>query len=226
MASRALRRWQFAMLAVSVLILLGAIVLTGSRGSLIAAGVGIGVSILLSANWRLSLAMIALVAVAAGVTLLTPLAGELLQRRDSLRLSLWPVYLQMAMAKPWLGYGLAFDTQRTLADGNTVMNAHNIFLCAAVRGGVISALALLGIALTSLASALRAWLRSREILALALFVTCLTATSVDYEIIPTDLAYLYMLFWLPVGVCLGAGLVTARRNVVSDALPQRRLATK
>lgn len=212
MASRALKRWQFAMLSVSVLILLGAIVLTGSRGSLIAALLGIGLSIV-SANWRLATAIVALVAIAAGVTLLTPLAGELLQRRDSLRLTLWPIYLQMAMLKPWLGYGLAFDTQRALPDGYMVMNAHNIFLCALVRGGVLTALALVGIALTSLVSALRAWLRSREILALALLATCLAATSVDYEIIPTDLGYLYIMFWLPVGVCLGAGLVTVHRGL-------------
>ncbi|MGP9811532.1 O-antigen ligase family protein [Rhodopseudomonas sp. NSM] len=212
MASRTLRRWQFAMLAVSVLILLFAIVLTGSRGSLIAATVGIGVSIL-SANWRLAAAIVALVVIAAALTLLTPLAAELLQRRDSLRLTLWPVYLEMVMLKPWLGYGLAFDTQRTLPDGSVVMNGHNILLCAAVRGGVVGALALAGIVLASLVSALRAWLRCREILALALLATCLTATSVDYEIIPSDLGYLYILFWLPVGICLGAALKTAQREV-------------
>ncbi|WP_322518121.1 O-antigen ligase family protein [Rhodopseudomonas palustris] len=218
MASRTLRRWQFAMLAVSVLILLFAIVLTGSRGSLIAATVGIGVSIL-SANWRLAAAIVALVAVAAAVALLTPLAGELLQRRDSLRLTLWPVYLDMALLKPWLGYGLAFDTQRTLPDGSVVMNGHNIFLCAAVRGGVLSVMALAGVVLASLISALRAWSRRREIVALALLATCLTATSVDYEIIPSDLGYLYILFWLPVGICLGAALATAQRGV-----PGRRAA--
>ncbi|ABD08531.1 conserved hypothetical protein [Rhodopseudomonas palustris HaA2] len=212
MASRRLRRWQFAMLAASVLILLGAVVLTGSRGSLIAATVGIGVSIL-SANWRLAAAIVALVAVAAAVTLLTPLAGELLQRRDSLRLTLWPIYFDMAMLKPWLGYGLAFDTQRMLPDGTMVMNGHNIFLCAAVRGGVFSALALFGIVLASLVSALRAWLRRREILGLALLAVCLTATTVDYEIIPTDLGYLYVLFWLPVGICLGAALAEAPRGL-------------
>lgn len=229
MMSRTLRRWQFALLAVSVLILLGAIVLTGSRGSLIAAIVGIGISVLLSANWRLSAAMVALVLVAAGITLLTPLAGELLQRRDSLRLTLWPIYLDMAKLKPWLGYGLAFDTRQTLPDGMVVMNGHNILICAAVRGGFLAALALAGIALASVASALKGWLRSGEILALALIATCLVATTVDYEIIPTDLTYLYILFWLPAGICLGAGLAARRpmlatgTNPVSGANPQLSL---
>lgn len=222
MASRALKRWQFALLAVSVLILLGAIVLTGSRGSLLSATAGIGIAILLSANWRLSAALVGLVAVAAALMLLTPLPGELLQRRDSLRLTLWPIYLDMAMLKPWLGYGLAFDTRRTLPDGFVVMNAHNIFLCAAVRGGVLSAMALAGIALAALVSALRAWLRSGEIVALSLLASSLVAASVDYEIIPTDLGYLYILFWLPVAICLGAGLATESRFGAKSGVAMRR----
>lgn len=206
MASRTLKRWQFALLAVSVLILLGAIVLTGSRGSLLSAAAGIGVTILLSANWRLSAAIVALVAVAAMFLLLTPLPGEMLQRHDSLRLTLWPIYLDMAMLKPWLGYGAAFDIRRTLPDGFVVLHGHNIFLCAAVRGGVLGAMALAGIVLAALASGLRAWQRSGEIVGLALLASCLVATSVDYDITPTDLSYLYILFWLPVGICLGSGL--------------------
>ncbi|MCG6203340.1 O-antigen ligase family protein [Rhodopseudomonas sp. HC1] len=219
MTSRSLKLWQHAMLAVAILVLLGAILLTGSRGSLIAAGVGIGVSVLFSEHRRLKVALIALAVVAVAVIVLAPFKSELLQRRDSLRLSLWPVYLQLAMAKPWLGYGLAFDTQRTLPDGNVVMNAHNIVLCALVRGGVLTALALIGIALASGISGLKAWRRSGEVAALALLATCLTASSVDYEIIPTDLGYLYFLFWLPVGVCLGAGLAAAHR-VLPGRLPK------
>ena len=211
MTSRSLKLWQHAMLAASILVLLGAILLTGSRGSLIAASVGIGLSVLLSEHRRLKVGLIVLVVVAVGVIALAPFQSELLQRRDSLRLSLWPVYLQLALAKPWLGYGLGFDTRQTLADGYVVMNAHNIVLCALVRGGVLTALALLGIALAAALGGLKAWRHSGEVAALALLATCLTASSVDYEIVPTDLGYLYFLFWLPAGVCLGAALAAGHR---------------
>ncbi len=223
MTSRSLRIWQHAMLAAAIVVLLGAILLTGSRGSLIAAAVGIGVSVMLSEHRWLKVAMIVLAVVAVGVIALAPFQSELLQRRDSLRLSLWPVYLQLAMAKPWLGYGLGFDTRQTLSDGYVVMNAHNIVLCALVRGGVLTALALLGIALASAVSGLKAWRRSGEVAALALLATCLTASSVDYEIVPTDLGYLYILFWLPVGVCCGAALAAAHR-VLPGRLPDVQLS--
>jgi O-antigen ligase len=214
MMTRKLRFWQFALLFVSALILLGTVLLTGSRGSLLAVLAGIGVSVLLAANWRATAAIVALIALAAAATLLTPLAGELIQRRDSLRLELWPVYLHMVTLKPWLGYGIGFETARTLPDGNVVMNGHNIFLCAAVRGGVFAALALAGVVVAALWSGWRAFRLSGEVTALALLASCLAATSVDYEIIPSDLNYLYILFWLPVAISLGAGLAASGRRTV------------
>jgi len=214
MVSKSLARWQFAMLSACVVVLLGAVVLTGSRGSVTAALSGIAVCLLLAANWRLSVTVVAIVAVAAGVVATTPLLGALLQRGDSLRLTLWPIYLQMAELKPWIGYGLAFDTRVTLPDGNVVMNAHNIILCALVRGGVFSAAALLGVVGFALLGGWRAWRRYGEVGPLALLGTCLVATSVDYEIVPTDLGYLWILFWLPVAICLGTSLPRSR-----DGLP-------
>lgn len=210
MATRKLRAWQFALLFVSALVLLVAVLLTGSRGSLLAACAGIAVAVLLAANWRVLAAVVALIAIAAVTALLTPLAGELMQRRDSLRFELWPVYLDMVALKPWLGYGLAFDTKVTLPSGGEVMNGHNIFLCAAVRGGVPSALALAGVVVAALVAGWRAFRASREVTGLALLATCLVAGAVDYEIVPTDLAYLYILIWLPVAICLGTGLAARR----------------
>jgi O-antigen ligase len=209
-ATRRLRPWQFALLFVSALVLLVAVLLTGSRGSLLAACAGIAVALLLSANWRVMAAIAALVAIAALAALLTPLAGELMQRRDSLRFELWPLYLNMVMLKPWLGYGLMFDTKMMLPSGVEVMNAHNIYLCAAVRGGVLCALALTGVVLAALASGWRAFRASHEVTGLALLAACLCASAVDYEIVPTDLAYLYILLWLPVAICLGTGLAARR----------------
>ncbi|MFT4274716.1 MAG: O-antigen ligase family protein [Rhodopseudomonas sp.] len=211
MATRRLRSWQFMLLFVSALVLLAAVLLSGSRGSLMAALAGIGVAVLLAANWRISAAIAGLVAIAAVATLLTPLAGELVQRKDSLRFELWPVYLHMVTLKPWFGYGLAFDPRVTLPNGIEVMNGHNIFMCAAIRGGVFAALALAVVALTALASGWRAFRRTGEVTALALLAAALAASSVDYEIIPSDLSYLYILLWLPVAVCLGTALAPAKR---------------
>lgn len=210
MATRRLRAWQYALLFVSSLMLLVAVLLTGSRGSLLAAIAGIGVAVLLSANWRVIAAIAALVGIAAVGALLTPLAGGLMERRDSLRFELWPVYIHMVTLKPWLGYGLLFDTKVTLPGGEEVMNAHNIYLCAAVRGGIACAVSLVAIVLAALWSGFRAFCNTRDVTGLSLLAACLTASAVDYEIVPTDLAYLYILFWLPVAVCLGTSLAARR----------------
>ena len=224
MATRRLRSWQFVLLFVSALVLLAAVLLSGSRGSLMAALGGIGVAVLLAANWRIAVAVAGLLAIAAVAALLTPLAGELVQRKDSLRFELWPVYLHMVTLKPWLGYGLAFDTRVILPNGIEVMNGHNIFMCAAVRGGVIAALALAAVVLAAAASGWRAFRKSGEVTALALLASCLAASAVDYEIIPSDLNYLYILFWLPVAICLGAALAPPRVPVQRPATPPADIA--
>lgn len=228
MTTRRLPSWQSVMLFSCALILLVATTMTGSRGSLLAATMGILASLLLKPSWRAAMIAVSVLAVAAVVTLLMPVIGqwmasggvqstslpiEMVQRGDSTRLELWPEYLKMAALKPWLGYGLAFDTQVTLPSGKQVMNAHNMFLCAAVRGGVFSALALAGIVLAAFASGWRGFRRTGEMMGLALLVSCLAATSVDYEILPTDLNYFYVLIWLPVAICLGLGLAPCSRTV-------------
>ncbi len=217
MISKKLAYWQFALLLLCSLILFAAVVLTGSRGSLTAMLAGIGVSVLLSASWRISVAAAAVIATTLGLLAATPLFGEMLQRGDSLRLTLWLVYLHMAALKPWLGYGLAFDTQIALREGVVVMNAHNIVLCALVRGGVLSAAALSAIMMFAFVDGWRAWRRHDEIIPLGIFSVCVVATSVDYEIVPTDLGYLWILFWLPVGVCLGASLQASTHTPASES---------
>jgi O-antigen ligase len=228
MATRKLQSWQFAMLLLSAEVLLVGITMTGSRGSLLTAFAGIAAALALRASWRMMLVGACLIVVALALALLmpavgamlqkptslqatVPLATEMLQRRDSLRFELWTVYLQMVTLKPWLGYGLMFDTRVILPSGNEVMNGHNIFLCAAIRGGVVSALTLAGLVIAALVSGWRGFRRTGEVTGLALLAACLAATSVDHEILPTDLSYLYLLIWLPVAICLGSGLATSRR---------------
>ncbi|UYO53014.1 O-antigen ligase family protein [Rhodopseudomonas palustris] len=241
MTTRKLQRIQFAMLLVSAGVLMVGITMTGSRGSLLAAFVGVVVALVLRASWRMMLIGACLIVVTLVLALLmpalgamlqnpaslqatVPLATEMLQRGDSLRVELWTVYLQMVALKPWLGYGLMFDTRVILPSGNEVMHGHNIFLCAAIRGGVVSALTLAGLLIAALVSGWRGFRRTGEVTGLGLLAACLAATSVDQEIIPTDLNYLYILFWLPVAICLGAALATLRVPVQRPATPPADIA--
>lgn len=205
-ASRKLPLWQGVLFFACALILLIAIVLTQSRGSLVAALGGIGVSVLLSANWRQRIVVAALIVLIVAILAATPLLASALHRGDSLRLTLWPIYLKWAALKPWFGYGLAFDPRTTLPDGNEVMNAHNVILCAQIRGGILCAAALVWIIVSALERGWRSWWRLGATAPLALMCACVLATSVDYEILPSELGYPWLIFWLPITMCLGASL--------------------
>jgi O-antigen ligase len=191
-------------------VLFAAVLLSGSRGALLGSVLASAVLLILCASTR---RCIALTLLAVGGLLLvlsvTPLLHSLLERADSFRLMLWPAYLELASKKPWVGYGLSFDTTITLANGLIILNAHNIILCALVRGGLFSAAALVAVLATSLREGWHAWTMNEAPLALALLSTALVMTSVDYEITASPLGWPWILLWLPVGISLATGRMAA-----------------
>ena len=80
LASTRLARWQSALLFVSAIVLLFAVVLTQSRGSLVAALVGIGAGAMMAAGWRRRLAAVVLIALVGAVLAATPLLASVVQQ--------------------------------------------------------------------------------------------------------------------------------------------------
>jgi len=213
-----LSRLQSALLSAASLVLICAVVLTGSRGSIVALTAATLVVTMIGANWRLRaiLSLAAALVVLLVFLLARPLVDQLFERH-LLRFLIWWTYLGFAKAAPWLGYGLGHDQTFPLPSGEIILNAHNIVLNAQIRGGLLSAAALLALIVASLYQAWRGWFEARVLLPLGLTITMIVATSVDYEIIATDLGYHWLLFWLPVAACLGVEL--HRRALPAATLP-------
>jgi O-antigen ligase len=158
------------------------------------------IAAILAGSWRQRLmfvvsAMVALICVYVA----TPLA-DLMFNRPSLRLELWSYFLWMASERPWLGVGLTFDVSL-----GQMLNAHNIILSALVRGGIFAAVTLISLIVVCLYQSLQAWRRGALLVPVALMTSTILATAVDYEIIATSLGWQWLLFWLPVGMCLAVG---------------------
>jgi O-antigen ligase len=204
-----LSRFRLVLAASAAAVLFVAVLLSGSRGALLGSLLASAVLLVLCANTRRCILML----LAAGGLLLmlstTPLLHSLFERADSLRLTLWPVYLNLASERLWLGYGLSFDTTITLANGFDILNAHNIILSALIRGGLLAAAALIAVLAASIYEAWRAWRMNHAPLALALLSTTLVMTNVDYEITASPLGWPWILLWLPVAISLGTGRLAA-----------------
>lgn len=203
-------RSRVLLLAVAAMMLLLAVVLTQSRESLLAVGAGFAVMLIFAApvHLRLVLGTVAALIIAAA-WLSTPLSTQLFARGDSSRLSLWPVYLDLATQRPIFGYGLAFDIRIALPQ-ETIYSAHNVILNAQIRGGLLAALTLTALIITALC---QAW-RSRRVnpLALALVAASLTAASVDFEVYAGAFGGDWIYFWLPIATAAGASI---RRNTAA-----------
>lgn len=203
-----LSRVETGVLLVSTPVLLVALVLTQSRGSIMAAAAGFGVIALLAASRRQILWLsLGGLAVLAGLLLWTPILDMLTGRGASLRPMLWSHYWQLAQERLWLGYGLSHDVTLRLPPGMfNLLNAHNIMLSALVRGGILAAATLLGLVLTCLYQSWKAWRVGGALMPFALMAAATVATTVDYEITATSLGWPWLLFWIPVAMCLGAGI--------------------
>jgi hypothetical protein len=153
----------------------------------------------------------------------------LLMRGDSSRLAIWVHFLELARAKPWLGYGLDYDVTYKLGAG-TIHTPHNILIAALVRGGVLGLLPLVVTLATAILAAVTA-ARRQWWLPLIVLTTALALSSVDHELLPTQFGFYWYLFWLPLGLAAAAALApcdlaaseTSAGSVEGQAVPSDRM---
>ncbi len=207
LAGPRLPRRQLVVTLAAALVLLVTLTLIMSRGSLAATLAAGLVALMLSGSWQRRLLMSG---VFATVLFLLALAMPLLRmavgRGDSFRLSLWQYYLDLAAQRPWLGYGLSFNTGIGLPNGLLIGHPHSMIIAALIRGGLISVAALIALLVAAVYRAFRSRKSKGGLFAPVLLAAALVATSVDFEISATSFDWRWLLLWLPIGLSLGSGV--------------------
>ena len=209
-------RWRAPQWALGVLVVLAlvALVLTFSRGAILALVVGIG------AVWvrtkPLEVGALALLAIAL---LANPLSLDRLSTGQA-RLTAWQIALDSIQQNPLFGIGLGNFRERAVnVYGEPFWHAHNLFLNVAAEAGIVASLLLLGVFIAALR---QAWMLSRQsgsgaalgrAFAIALVGFGL-ASLLDnpYNAMPVSYA-----FWLLLG------LLVAARNIWSKRSPPGKL---
>ncbi len=191
--------------AVSGLILFVAICLTQSRGPLLGALVALFVMFFVSARggWRYFLVAIPLVSFL--LFLLIPKVGAFaLERGDNHRFEVWRRFLGLAMQRPILGYGERLEIHLEITDGEVLGHAHNIFVSAFMRGGIIACGALLLCYILALLNASRFVSRSENAIPLGLLIVAVVAGLADFDQIIFLADWQWLSFWLPLGLAVAA----------------------
>ncbi len=188
-----------------ILVVLG-LWLTGSRGPLLAFALAsiIGVSLyspkvgLLAALGTILLA--GTVAVSGFIDL-----DVLLQRGDSYRLALWSEGFQLAIDRPWFGYGFGARLELGSEVGIRSTKPHNVFISHLLLGGVIW----LGTFVALVVGALmEAWRQQRDGQKgpLVLLIFALSCMMVDFHTVILNLSAEWLIFWTPVTILTAAQL--------------------
>jgi O-antigen ligase len=202
-ASRLLERRSMWANAFALIVGLGFIALTGSRGPMLAI-VGALVLLLAMERPRLLAIVVAAVFVAVGlVELLAPsfvadVWHALVNRGGSDRLIIWRLSLKVIATSPWVGLGPTARLDR-VHEGFP----HNLFLSTMFYAGAVG----LAMLLTLLALVGRtAWRRPRGVdrsMRIALLVYPMLAGMTDMSIIIKGPAPMWYMVWLPLIVCMG-----------------------
>jgi O-Antigen ligase len=205
-----LRLHRAALVASGAVILVG-LMLTLARGALLAFAAGVLVVLLIRPSrayriWIGAAAAAIIVGVIAYSTLFPLLEGR------GLRLEIWRLFLSHAVERPF-GHGLWNDTESiVLPSGLSAPHAHNILLAAQYRGGIPALIALAATWAFALRASFRAAATDRSPVPLCIIVTAFAACMLDYEIIPASPAWPWLMFWLPLGICLGAERTAVRQS--------------
>lgn len=205
------------------LVLLGGMLLSGSRMPLAALLVSVGVGLVLQRRWWLlaggaaALALVVAVLATGG-----HVAERMLKRGDSYRLAVWQVVAERIVQQPWLGEGVLTDDSvdvpaRPPRKGDYhVEHPHNIFLATTLYGGLPALALLLSVLLFAGQAALRLASAGRPVWLLVLLfsVVCMLTDGARLLNSPQGI---WFYFWLPVGALLGHGLRQADGEAAARA---------
>ncbi len=193
------------------------VLLSQSRGPLLAFGVALLILLLVERRW-----MMTLVALIFGGLATLVIASGMVDYRDmadmkniETRLAIYKVTLERVAEHPWLGHGWAESNRVEVPGARDYAHPHNTYLTVWFHGGLVS----LGLFLALLFFACREFFltanRSSEVLAaFAVLVSFMVGSLVSTRAVFTNPDQGWLLFWVPVAVLGVLELVRKKRKEI------------
>lgn len=200
-------------ISISSAILLAGIILTQSRGPLIAAILSlIIISFYLSSRLREILILTSGIIV-SGFLLLPGIGVWAIQRGENGRLEVWHKFMSLALLRPFLGYGEKIEFHIALADGQIIGHAHNIYFNALLRGGVIACLALITITGFGLKYSIYFLKRTSSCIPMSSLLTLVIAGLVDFDLIIFLADWQWPSLWFIIGLLISSEVTINSNNL-------------
>ncbi len=199
------KAWRWALAAGWALAIV-ALLLTQSRGALLAAVVAHGVLLALSPKMTRKTLMIFSAMIVAITIIAAPLIDwlSMIERLDGHRFIIWQQALSQWQQAPLTGLGYRTPFEMFLPYGETIYQVHSIYMKSLMDGGLVG-LALLLMLLVGSGAALWPY-RHKKLngLWLALLANSMIFGFVDYDILLVNSDIVWLLFWLPIAGSVAA----------------------
>jgi O-antigen ligase len=141
--------------------------------------------------------------------------GTSMFHRDSYRFLIWKTYWSVIAQRPWVGIGISADPRIVLSDGTLIFHPHNFVFATALKSGLLAGASMMVVFLLALSNA--AWLgvTGGVLFPLALLALGFGPLMLDFSTLTSSLGLEWIIFWLPVGLCIGYAMRAAEASTQS-----------
>lgn len=216
------------LLIISVVILSLALLLTQTRGAFIALTLSL-VVVTVFLNKKFKIAIILTLSMLLGSFLMLPkIRNYALMRGDNQRLELWSKFSKIIKERVLLGYGERGFGRGSegephlfnvvLNSGETIHHAHNIFINAQLRGGLIALFALVYIVIRGFYVSYSCLRMEQNPIPFGSLLMLVIAGSVDFELHIFPAAWMWTTAWMPiifvVGLCVRNSYAPHKNEII------------
>lgn len=198
----------------STIILLSATILTQSRSALVASAVSLFVFLIIADAKYKKFVVVFISAILVSYFSLKTISGSALGRGNSYRFELWNKYIDIIKNNVFFGYGERTNFSVPFSDSDVAPHAHNMVLNSMLDGGLFAACSIIFIFFYSVKCALDYNKKAQNPLPLIMILIPLVAGLVDFKLEILTAGWHWIVFWLPVGLCIGAEISTKLQHAM------------
>jgi O-antigen ligase len=194
-------RWYTILYIPLFIALLTILLLTQSRGPLLALIIAFFVGSLVARDFKM---LIILTLIAAGVWLLVS-SGErffynlIITRGTSYRLEIFQCVFKIIMEKIVFGHGMLMEFTCTMSDGTLISRTHNLFLAAWLYGGLVGLSLLVAFLIKSLWVSAHYFMEKNNCIYISWLIFSLICVSTGNHNAISNPHPIYLFFWMPLG---------------------------
>lgn len=205
-----------ALYMVIFLILVADVLLTQSRGPLLALVAAVFAGELLRRNYKWVLPLVSLV-ILYGILIVSDLLEpvSILTRYgwDSDRFEIWQGVLVRVAEAPWFGYGLSVDETVIGESGRHFDHPHSVYVSSLLYGGTTSFVLLTVVIGLSLYQGYKQYVLWGDPLCFVLLLYGLICVMTDNDKLLTHPAPIWLFFWFPIALLASKELKRSRRAI-------------